>query len=156
MPLIQKFNSPNVDPDDEIANVDETVGTAGGGSKPANAVGDVMLVQALLELNSQFTNPRWATKPVKVDGIFSRDTGQLIFDFQGMIRSRPQVGFWVSKDGRVGQAKEGVALLSGQEWTIIALNVNPGMIAAVFGFSSVVEAIQARHPNLVPHLRRAR
>ena len=155
MPQIQKFTSPNVDPDDEIANVDDTVGIAGGGAKPSNAVGDVMLVQALLELNSQFTF-RWATRPVKVDGIFSRDTGQLIFDFQDMIRKRPQVGFWVSKDGRVGRAKDGVTLLARQEWTIIALNVNPGLVAAVLGFNSVIEAIQSRHPNLVPHLRRAR
>jgi hypothetical protein len=153
MAKIQKFQSSNVDPEDEIANLTFAVGLPGGGVKPANAPGDVMVVQALLDLVSNAI-PRFTKQVITVNGILTAATQQAIFDYQDLVR-RKSTFFWVAKDGRVSPAKEGAKLLAKQEYTIIALNTFPaGIIAAALRFDSPIDFMFKRHPQLIPFLKR--
>ena len=132
---------------DETINVDDVVGVRG-----VNSMSDVMVVQALLNFCTQFTF-KWAsvTAP-EPNGSLDKNTQKLIFDYQEMVRRRSarQGGFWVAKDGRVASFKEGVKLLYKQDWTILSLNSDCGVLAAALALgTNHVNAICMRWPFTV-------
>lgn len=133
---------------EEVANVNEVVGRRG-----INHVGDVMVIQALLEMNTHWKGKgsKWASRPVVVSGAYSSDVDKLIEDYQSYVRNYGRFYYWVSKDGRVASYKKGVKLLHKQQWTIISLN--NGMLPAALGFKSSVDYITTKFPQVAIHLR---
>jgi hypothetical protein len=133
---------------DEVANVGDVVGRRG-----TNSVGDVILVQALLEMNTHWSGrgSDWASRPIIVNGMYSSDVDRLIEDYQGFVRNWGRFYYWVSKDGRIASYKKGVRLLHKQQWTIISLN--SGLLAAALGFKSPVDYITTKFPQVAIHLR---
>ena len=111
MPVIQKFDSPDVDPEDEIINLDNTVGIRGGGVNPANAVGDVMVVQALLELTKWAEIFSWG--PARREAQTEYESGDLRLSGpcaknEQILLGRQRWPHWPSKAGSEVVIKAGV------------------------------------------------
>lgn len=130
---------------DDIINVSAKVGVRG-----SNAINDVMVIQGMLNYLQQFTT-KWTKVTVPVpNGSLDKNTQQAIFDYQQFVRSQPSRGVWVAKDGSVSPFKEGVKLLHKQEWTILAMNADCGMLsAALRDGKDHIDAITMRFPFTV-------
>lgn len=138
-----------IDTDDsgeKIINVDEKVGVRG-----VNDPNDVMVIQGMLNYLQQFT-VKWTKVTVPVpNGTLDKSTQQAIFDYQQFVRSHPsQRKIWVAKDGSVSAFKKGTQLLHKQQWTILAMNGDCGMLnAALRDGVDHIDAITMRFPLTV-------
>lgn len=113
---------------DEIINVGDKVGVNG-----VNAKNDVLVVQAMLKYLTRFSKKWCKVTLPEPNGSLDKNTRQAIFDYQEFVRTRsvnPKDYRWVAKDGAISPYKDGVKLLNKQEWTIIAMNNDCGMLSA--------------------------
>lgn len=129
--LKEKVIMAKIEKDDEgdnIINVSNKVGVSG-----INLTNDVMVVQALLKYLT-LSSMKWCRVAVpEPTGFLDKNTQQAIFDYQEYKRthsSNPKNYRWVAKDGAISSYKKGINLLKKQEWTIISLNMDCGMLSA--------------------------
>jgi hypothetical protein len=139
------------DSGDNIINVTDKVGVNG-----INETKDVTVVQGLLKYLT-LSPIKWHKATVlEPNGSLDKNTQQAIFDYQQWVRTRPNqhLAYWVAKDGSISSYKKGVKLLYKQEWTIVAMNIDCGMLSAARQEGDHIDAICRRWPTVATALGR--
>jgi hypothetical protein len=131
---------------DQILNVEAVVGPTTGSTS------DVIAVQSLLKYFNQ-TRQRWTSQRLPdPNGILDSATRQAIRDYQAHVRRTNSIR-WVALDGKIGPFRRGVQLLAKQEFTIIQLNLDCGMIGAALN-EEYIDGMIRRFPALAIALGR--
>ena len=131
---------------DRILNVDGVVGPSTG------AASDVIAVQALLKYYTQLLR-KWTSQRIPdPNGILDAATKQAIRDYQAFER-RNNSARWVALDGKISPFRRGVQLLAKQEYTIVQLNLDCGLLGAALG-EDYIEGMIRRFPALAVALGR--
>jgi hypothetical protein len=131
---------------DQILNVEAVVGPTTG------ATSDVIAVQSLLKYFTQ-TRQRWTSQRLpEPNGILDSATRQAIRDYQAHER-RTNAIRWVALDGKMSPFRRGVQLLAKQEFTIVQLNLDCGVLGAALN-EDYVDGMIRRFPALALALGR--